>query len=95
MQLNLDLAFKTTLSGPEFRLVTLALAGKLKEQDEIEAARTLNKKFLEARTRELEAAAENSRATLRSAQGKSHDQDKTDQTSDSKPEEGGAGVGPS
>lgn len=50
-QIDLDVSYTMRLTSAEFRLVTLALAGKIRSKEETRAALLLNKRLCELRAR--------------------------------------------
>jgi hypothetical protein len=49
--IDLEVTYNVRLTGAEFRLVTLALAGKLRSREEIRDALVLNERLCELRAR--------------------------------------------
>lgn len=49
--IDLEISYSVRLTGTEFRLVTLALAGKISSKEEIRGALQLNERLCEVRAR--------------------------------------------
>jgi len=82
-QVDLDIAYNVRLTGAEFRLVTLALAGRIASEEETRDALSLNERLCQLRARliaelgDVTAGAYRSASALRtSAHGASVDSQK-------------------
>lgn len=50
-QIDLEISYSVRFTGAEFRLVTLALAGRIESKDEMQEALALNERLCDLRAR--------------------------------------------